>query len=67
MARALGTADRGTGLSEPKHQQHEARDQDVEAAIFHLTSLFERIIWLLRQLGASVQAEGVAPRPAPRA
>lgn len=64
---AAMTEDRGTlmeGIRRRAIEGHGGPGQEIEVTIFHLTSLFERIIWLLRQLGASVQAETAAPRQA---
>jgi len=52
------TEDRGTLMERIRRRasgEHDGVAPEDEAALFHLTSLFERIIWLLRQIGVSLR------------
>lgn len=50
------TADRSE-LMERIRQTHEVANLDQKSTLFYATSLFERMVWIVRQLGLSLQRE----------
>ena len=57
---AAMTEDRGTmmeGIRRTYAEGDAALDHKDKAGLFHLTSLFERIVWLLRQIGLSLRGK----------
>jgi hypothetical protein len=55
---AAMTEDRGTmmeGIRRAYAEGNADLDHKDKTGLFHLTSLFERIVWLLRQIGLSLR------------